>query len=86
MGAREHKQLQHKGCTYYFTTAVCDRKHIFIKRSVISLIIDSFLFFHNIRNVLTDGYCIMPNHIHWVFSLSEENDNVVNITGTFKSY
>ncbi len=86
MSTREHKRLQHKGCTYYFTTTVCEWKHIFIKQSVISLIIDSFLFFQNNRNILTNGYCIMPNHIHWIFTLPEENDDVIKIITTFKSY
>lgn len=86
MSTREHKKLKHKGCTYYFTTTVCDWKHIFIKHSVISLIIDSLLFFQNNRNVLTNGYCIMPNHIHWIFTLPEEYDDVVKIITTFKSY
>ncbi|MEJ2629547.1 MAG: transposase [bacterium] len=86
MSTREHKQLQHEGCTYYFTTTVCERKHVFIKQSVISHIIDSFLFFQNNRNVLTNGYCIMPNHIHWIFTLSEDMDDAVKTIGTFKSY
>ena len=28
----------------------------------------------------------MPNHIHWIFTLPEENDDVVKIITTFKSY
>jgi len=86
MSTREHKQLKHKGCTYYFTTTVWEWKHIFIKRSVLSLIIDSFLFFQYNRGVLTNGYCIMPNHIHWIFTLPEEMNDAVKIISTFKSF
>ena len=28
----------------------------------------------------------MPNHIHWIFTLPEENDDVIKIITTFKSY
>ena len=50
------------------------------------IIIRSFLFFQNDRNVRTVGYCIMPNHIHWVFKLPDIKPELIKIIRTFKSY
>ncbi len=86
MGTREHNTLKQSGCTYYFTTTVLEWKHVFIKQSVISILINSILFFQNNRQVRTNGYCIMPNHLHWIFTLPEYMDDVVKIVQTFKSY
>ena len=86
MGTRDHSQLKCNGSTYYFTTTVVDWKPVFIKRSAISILLDSILFFQNERQVRTNGYCIMPNHLHWIFTLPENNDDIVAIIHTFKSY
>jgi len=77
MGTRNHILLKHNSGTYYFTTTVVDWKHIFIKRSVIFTLINSILFFQNERQVRTNGYCIMPNHLHWIFTLPGNDDDII---------
>ncbi len=86
MGTRDHIMLKYNSETYYFTTTVVDWKHVFIKLSVISTLINSILFFQNERQVRTNGYCIMPNHLHWIFTLPGNDDDIITIIRTFKSY
>jgi REP element-mobilizing transposase RayT len=63
-----------------------DWRHIFIKPIYLQMVIESIRFFQEKRHVSTVGYCIMPNHVHWIFKLSDSDRNVVKIIQTFKNF
>jgi putative transposase len=86
MTTRSHSQLQEKNRCYFTTCTVAGWKHVFVWRSLISIVIDSILFFHEKRDVKTVGYCLMPNHLHWIFILPENFDGLAPVIRTFKSY
>jgi len=86
MSTRGHSSLSQQGGIYYLTTTVMGWHHIFIKPVYLQLVIESMRFFQEERHVSTVGYCIMPNHVHWIFKLSDSDKNVVKIIQTFKSF
>ena len=86
MTTRDHKYYQQYGGIYFLTLTVHGWKHIFIKKSYLKLIVETILFFQNHRKVSTIGYCIMPNHIHWLLKLDLKNNDYIKVLQTFKSY
>lgn len=86
MTTRQHDQLREYGRCYFMTSTVVAWKHIFIRQSPISIILNSILFFQEIRKVKTVGYCLMPNHLHWIFVLPDDFDDVSFVIRTFKSF
>jgi len=85
MTTRDHKYYQEYGGIYFLTSTVHGWKHIFIKKSYLNLIVETILFFQNQRKVSTIGYCIMPNHIHWLLKLDSNNNDYIKILQTFKA-
>ena len=86
MSTRYHTQLNQSGAVIYMTATVIGWRPVFIKHPYLQIIIQSFIFFQNNRNVRTIGYCIMPNHIHWIFKLPDIKPELIKIIRTFKSY
>ena len=68
------------------TATVMGWKHVFIKKTYLDKTIESLIFFQDKKDVMTAGYCIMPNHFHWVFKLPKRNQNIAKVIRTFKSY
>jgi putative transposase len=86
MTTRQHDQLRENGRCYFMTSTVVAWKHVFIWHSLISIIFNSIQFFQEKRKVKTVGYCLMPNHFHWIFILPDDFDDVSFVIRTFKSY
>ncbi len=86
MTTRNHKSLEQRVGTYSFTTTIMGWKHIFIKQKYLDCIIDSFRFHQEKKAVYTVGYCIMPNHLHWIIKLNDNDKDISMVVGSFKSY
>lgn len=86
MTTRNHQDLEKIGGVYSITATVAGWKHVFIKQKYLDEVMESFHFFQKKRSVYTVGYCIMPNHIHWIIKLSESQYDFSKILQTFKSY
>jgi REP element-mobilizing transposase RayT len=66
MTTRNHQTLEKRGGIYFVIITVMGWKHVFIKQKYLNTIIESFRFYQDTRDVYTVGYCIMPNHLHWI--------------------
>ena len=86
MPTRNHSALKLAGGVYSLTTTLVGWKHVFIKKEYLDFIIESIRFFQDKRNVSTAGYCIMPSHVHWIFKLAEDSDDIAMVLRTMKSF
>jgi len=73
----ENTSFKLDGGVYFLTITIMGWKHVFIKREYLDFIIDSLKFFQDKRDVKTVGYCLMPNHLHWIFKLSSSYSDLV---------
>ena len=44
------------------------------------------MFYQDMRQVKTVGYCLMPNHIHWLFHIQDKKIDAIWVLRTFKSF
>jgi len=86
MSTRQHRDLISSTGVYFFTTTVVKWLPLFIRQSTITVLLDTMAFFQRERGVKTIGYCIMPNHLHWIFKLDNDATDVIKVVRTFKSY
>ena len=82
----ENTSFKLDGGVYFLTITIMGWKHVFIKREYLDFIIDSLKFYQDKRDVKTVGYCLMPNHLHWIFKLSLSYSDIVKILRTIKSF
>lgn len=85
------KEYNYSKKNFYFITICTDQKKcIFGKPTDISILgkiaedtlKDTQKHFSNIR---IDKYVIMPNHIHVIFEVTADGNNLINAIGSFKS-
>ena len=55
--------------------AVQEKKTIDLSKPEISTIIAEALMFWEAKKLENIAFCIMPNHVHWVFRLKEKDEN-----------
>ena len=77
---------------FFITIIVMGWKHVFTKSKYLNFLIESLRFFQDQRNVYTVGYCLMPNHVHWIVNIAESDyditvvikQSIINLRGDEK--
>jgi putative transposase len=71
----EYKRYFLQGGTYFFTVVTFQRRCIFDKESTISLLRNSFKTTMEFANFSIDAIVILPDHIHTIWTLPEEDSD-----------
>jgi len=86
MPTRDHKFISQLGATFFLTSSIIGWRHVFIKQTLLDMLIKCIKFYQDNRQVRTVGYCLMPNHIHWLFHIKDKKIDAIEVLRTFKSY
>ena len=78
MGLRNRSQLKHKRC-FFVTTTYNQWLHIFDSPPYFELISDSLNFVADKYNAEVLGYVFMPNHLHFIITFNEEENQLSNL-------
>jgi len=70
----EYRRVKLKGATYFFTLVTYERQRIFSSPESISILTDSINRIKTYHPFIIRAYCILPDHIHFIWSLPK-NDN-----------
>ena len=81
--SRNYKMLSKEGM-YFISFAVINWIDVFIRQQYFELICDSLEYCINNKGMVVYAYCIMPSHIHMVFS--DNNANPSKLLGEFKTF
>jgi putative transposase len=71
----EYKRYYLHGGTYFFTVVTFQRRRIFEKESTISLLRNSFRATIEIADFSVDAIVILPDHIHTIWTLPENDSD-----------
>jgi putative transposase len=71
----EYRRVKFKGATYFFTLVTYQRQRIFSSPEPISLLTECFDRIKTYHPFKIDAYCILPDHIHFIWSLPENDNN-----------
>jgi putative transposase len=71
----DYRRVKLKGATYFFTLVVYQRQHIFSSPKPISLLTESIDRIKTYHPFNIEAYCILPDHIHFIWSLAEDDNN-----------
>ncbi len=71
----DYRRVKLKGATYFFTLVTYQRQHIFSSPKPISLLIESIDRIKTYHPFNIEAYCILPDHIHFIWSLPEDDHN-----------
>lgn len=72
------------GGTYFYSSSISGKKNIFVCEDYLDLLVNAFKVAEIQHDVKSLAYVIMPNHFHWVFRLSDQQDNPSAVYGTVK--
>ena len=81
--SRNYKMLSKEGM-YFISFAVINWIDIFIRQQYFELICDSLEYCIKNKGMVVYAYCIMPSHIHMIFS--DNNANPSKLLGEFKTF
>jgi REP-associated tyrosine transposase len=62
------------GRIYLVTTTTCDRKPLFSDFACGRVVVEALRFHEQARHAETLAYVVMPDHLHWLFSLGSVKD------------
>ncbi len=71
----EYRRVKLKGGTYFFTLVTYKRQSIFLFHEAIVLLKKSIDHVKDYYPFSLEAYCILPDHIHLIFSLPEDDNN-----------
>ena len=71
----EYRRVKLKGSTYFFTLVTYQRQRIFSSPEPISLLTDSINRIKTYHPFIIEAYCILPDHIHFIWTLPEDDNN-----------
>jgi putative transposase len=80
----EYRRVKLKGATYFFTLVTFQRQHIFSLSEPISLLTESVDRIKSYHPFTIVAYCILPDHIHFIWSLPEDDNNYSMRIGQIK--
>jgi hypothetical protein len=75
----ERKPFRQKGGIYYYSAGIIGKKNIFVTPEYMDLLVNAFKLAELQQDIKNLAYVVMPNHFMWVFRLSENQDNPVEI-------
>ena len=81
--SRNYKMLSKEGM-YFISFAVINWIDVFIRQQYFELICDSLEYCIKNKGMVVYAYCIMPSHIHMIFS--DNNANPSKLLGEFKTF
>ena len=81
--SRTYKMLNKEGI-YFISFAVINWIDIFIRQQYFELVCDSLEYCIKNKGMVVYAYCIMPSHIHMIFS--DNNANPSKLLGEFKTF
>lgn len=67
-------RLPLKGCTYFLTFNVRDKKPFLLKNDAANIVAETFKWVETQSETLLHAYVIMPEHVHLVITLIENGD------------
>ena len=73
-----------RGCYYFLTTSVADRRPIFADRNHAVIVLSAIRWLHTRNRFIIDAAVVMPNHLHLVGKLGEST--LPGIMHTLKSH
>ncbi|MBT5337660.1 hypothetical protein HN858_01415 [Candidatus Falkowbacteria bacterium] len=81
---KDRKPLRQKGGMYFHCGAIIGRKNVFVTDQYIDLLVNAFKATELKKDVKNLAFVVMPNYFYWIFRLSENKDNPVEIYGELK--
>lgn len=81
MGRSRYK-IYEKGYPYFMTSSVVNREPIFLRDSFSKIVLDSFVFLQENRQITLYAYVIMKDHMHFIAS----GDHLAENMRLFKSF
>jgi putative transposase len=71
----EYRRMIYPGGTYFFTLVTYQRQNIFSTSKPISLFYESIERVRTLHPFTVEAYCILPNHIHFIWRLPNGDSN-----------
>ena len=71
----EYRRVKLEGGTYFITLVTYQRKNLFANKGAITLFQKSIDHVKSYRPFFLEAYCILPDHIHFILSLPEKDNN-----------
>ena len=81
--SRNYKMLDKEGM-YFISFAVINWIDVFVRQQYFELICESLNYCIKNKGMVIYAYCIMPSHIHMIFS--DNNENPSKLLGEFKTF
>jgi putative transposase len=79
---RSRYQIYESPTPYFLTSTIINWIPIFTRPATVQIILDSFVYLQQERNVKLYAYVILENHLHWVAQADDLSKEISN----FKSY
>jgi putative transposase len=70
-----YRRIKIKGGTYFLTLVTYKRRNIFYSSQARQLLLDSINHVKEIHPFYLMAYCILPNHIHLLWQMQEDDSN-----------
>lgn len=74
----EYRRAKIKGGTYFFTLVTYRRQKLFLFSENIALFLNSLNHIKRYHPFKLHAYCILPDHIHMIWELPEDDDDYAN--------
>jgi len=71
----EYRRILYQGGTYFFTLVTYKRQKIFLSHDVSFIFYESLEHIQRLHPFTNVAYCIMPDHIHLIWRLPEDDAN-----------
>ena len=82
----QYRRARIKGGTYFFTLVTCNRNKIFADEKNIQLLREAFAYVIDGHHFTIDAHVILPEHLHFIWTLPEDDQNFSIRWQLIKSY
>ena len=70
-----YRRVKIKGGTYFLTLVTYDRRKLFYSPGVRQLLLDAINHVGKYHPFIVVAYCILPDHLHFLWQMPEDDDN-----------
>jgi putative transposase len=82
----EYRRVKQPGGTYFFTIITYQRQKLFLKTETRSLLLESIQHVNKNHPFDIVAYCVLPDHVHFLWRMPEDDWNYSMRIGLIKRY